>query len=103
MHLTQAEWWTQFNQMFGGSSTQDLYDYWLLGLNSWLGLEQANCDKSHSIRGSAQYFFDEGEVSRHVPRTESDTWRLHVLKKALAWAREIAAHEAGGCPSCDQC
>eukprot|EP00971_Amphidinium_carterae_P213579 4238648-Amphidinium_carterae.1 len=69
----------------------------------WLGVDQASCDKSHCVRGSAQYFFDEGVVCRHVPRTESDTWRLHILKKALVWAREIAAHEAGGCPSCDHC
>eukprot|EP00971_Amphidinium_carterae_P115796 2293631-Amphidinium_carterae.1 len=53
-----------------------------MGLNTWLAIPDSKENRTHSKRGCAEYFFDEGVASRLAPRTESDTWRLHVLKKA---------------------
>eukprot|EP00971_Amphidinium_carterae_P165760 3285617-Amphidinium_carterae.1 len=78
-----------------GSTTQEMYDHWILGLNTWLAISASMEDKTHAIRGCARYFFDEGIVSKSAPRTESDTWRMHVLKKARCWAREISNHAEG--------
>eukprot|EP00971_Amphidinium_carterae_P026898 530486-Amphidinium_carterae.1 len=89
--------------MYHGSTTQQLYDHWLMGLNTWLAIPDSRQNRTHSKRGCAEDFFDEGVASRLAPRTESDTWRLHVLKKARCWSTEISNHAEGGCPGCGHC
>eukprot|EP00971_Amphidinium_carterae_P261167 5181382-Amphidinium_carterae.1 len=90
--VSAADYWNRITEEVQGLSSQDVYEVWLKHLNLWLDTTEENATKETSVKGSADYYFDEGTETRQRPRCDSNVWQLHVLQKAKAWATQIRRH-----------
>eukprot|EP00971_Amphidinium_carterae_P142110 2814655-Amphidinium_carterae.2 len=97
MAITLEEWW-----QCDMCSAQAIYDHWLDGLNAWVGVSNEDLGRTEARKGNADYFFDVG-TPLAIKGSSSQTWKIHVLKKALSWSKEIKGHRSSGCHACPQC
>eukprot|EP00971_Amphidinium_carterae_P095875 1897372-Amphidinium_carterae.2 len=83
------------------SSTQAMFEHWLSCFTSWLAIEDPK-DESFAVRGCWSYFTSE-LGGRGPPAVQGAAWRIHILKKAVAYTKEFKAQIDSPAPNLDRC
>eukprot|EP00971_Amphidinium_carterae_P348826 6490692-Amphidinium_carterae.1 len=100
--LSHELWWQEHLHSCPRASTQAMFDYWLSCLNSWLDIKDP-IDETFAQRGKCGSFFTSELGGKGSSAILGAAWKIHVLKKAVAYAKEYKAHLDSDAPCWDRC
>eukprot|EP00971_Amphidinium_carterae_P279451 5547518-Amphidinium_carterae.1 len=79
-----------------------MFDYWLSCFNSWLDIKDPN-DETYAQRGRCGSYFTSELGGKGPSAIQGAAWKIHVLKKAVAYAKEYKAQLDSDAPCWDRC
>eukprot|EP00971_Amphidinium_carterae_P216384 4295070-Amphidinium_carterae.4 len=100
--LTHELWWKEQLHSFPRHSTQAMFDYWVTCFNSWLDIQDPN-DETYALRGRCGSYFTSELGGRGAPAIQGAAWKIHILKKAVAYTEEFKAQMDSAAPCVDRC
>eukprot|EP00971_Amphidinium_carterae_P160423 3180075-Amphidinium_carterae.2 len=100
--LSHELWWKEQLQLCPRESTQAMYDFWLSCFNSWLDITNPN-DETYALRGRCGSYFTSELGGKGTSAIQGAAWKIHVLKKAVAYAKEYKAQLDSVEPCWDRC
>eukprot|EP00971_Amphidinium_carterae_P100215 1982088-Amphidinium_carterae.1 len=100
--LPHELWWKEQLLSLPRGSTQEMFDYWLSCFNSWLDIHDPK-DETYAQRGCCGSYFTSELGGRGALAIQGAAWKIHILKKTVAYTKEYKSQIESAMPCRDRC